>query len=261
MRKNSFIVIMLIGILLLLGCEQSQKNMAEVNRNEITIFAAASLKEALYEIKPQFEQNNNIKLIYNLAASGTLQKQIEEGAPADLFISAGVKQMDALEDKRLIDKDSRINLLKNRLVLVVAKEYKDRITAAEDLIDLDVKLCIGEPEAVPAGQYARESLKNMGLWDKLNSKLVLAKDVKQVLTYVEKGELAAGIVYSSDVAVMKDSIVAQSFRENTHSPIVYPLAIVAASKDKSSAKTFADYLMADEAQRVFKKYGFSIEQR
>ena len=259
MRKNIIIVILLIGILLLSGCGQVRKDIEGVKGKEIAVFAAASLREALDEIKPQFEQYNNIKLVYNFASSGTLEKQIEEGAPADLFISAGKKQMDVLEAKGQIDKDSKKDLLNNSLVLVVSAEYKDKVKTVSDLVNLDAQISIGEPNTVPAGQYARESLENAGLWDKLSSKMVLAKDVKQVLAYVEKGEAAAGIVYSSDAAVVKESIVAQSIDKSTHSPIIYPLAVVAASKDKNSAKAFADYLMSDEARQVFKKYGFSIE--
>lgn len=257
MRRNIIAFILLMSILWLPGCGQSSKDAAGSQSKEITVFAAASLKDALDEIKPGFEQCNNIRLVFNLAASGTLQKQIEEGAPADLFISAGKKQMDVLEGNSLIDKDSRKNILENKLVLVVAKEYKDKIKTASDFEGMEVKLSIGEPETVPAGQYARESLKNMGQWDMLSSKLVLAKDVKQVLTYVENGEVAAGIVYSSDAAVMKDGTVAQRFDENTHGPIVYPMAVVSASKDKDSAKAFADYLASEKAQQVFEKYGFS----
>lgn len=261
MKRNSILIILLAGILLLSGCAQAPKAPAELPEKEITVFAAASLKEALEEIKPELEQNTGIKLVLNLASSGTLQKQIEEGAPADLFISAGKKQMDALEGKSLIDKDSRIDLLKNSLVLIVSREYKDKIKSAEDLVGIDAPISIGEPETVPAGQYARESLNNMNLWDGISGKLVLAKDVKQVLTYVERGEAAAGIVYASDAVVMKDGMIIKKFDENTHSPIMYPAAIVAASKDKDSAKEFLGYLMSAEGQKVFEKYGFNIVKR
>ena len=257
MKRTFSIFTLLVCILYLSGCTQNIQDKPMSNSKSITICAAASLKEALDEIKPKFEQSKNINLFFNLAASGTLQKQIEEGAPADLFISAGKKQMDALENKNLIDKASRKDLLKNRLVLIVSKEYKDKVKTAADLVNLDSKISIGEPETVPAGQYAKESLNNMNLWDELYSKMIFAKDVKQVLTYVEKGEVAAGIVYTSDATGLKDSVSVQTFDENTHSPIAYPVAIVTASKDKNSAEIFIDYLMSDEAQQVFKKYGFS----
>jgi len=169
--------------------------------------------------------------------------------------------MDALEEKNLIDKAGRKDLLKNKLVLIVSKEYTDKVKTAADLVNLDERISIGEPVTVPAGQYAKESLENMYLWDELSSKLVFAKDVKQVLAYVEKGEVAAGIVYASDTIAIKDSFVVQTFEENTHSSIVYPAAIISASKDKISAGIFFDYLTSDEAQQVFNKYGFIMAQR
>ncbi|HYE82795.1 MAG TPA: molybdate ABC transporter substrate-binding protein [Clostridia bacterium] len=258
MKRAFSIIVLFLSILFLSGCTQ---NIKDTGSKDITVCAAASLREALEELKPGFEQSRNIKLSFNFASSGTLQKQIEEGAPADLFISAGRKQMDALEDKGLIDKAGRRDLLKNRLVLVAAKEYKDIIKTAAELISPDAKISIGEPETVPAGQYAKESLTNLSLWDKLSGKLVFAKDVKQVLAYVESGEAAAGIVYASDATVLKDSCAVQTFEESTHSPIVYPAAVVSASRDKASAESFFDYLMSDEAQQVFGKYGFTAISR
>jgi molybdate transport system substrate-binding protein len=261
MKKLFLAFFLLVNMLFLSGCAQNVQVQQQVEPKEITVCAAASLKEALNEIQRQFEQKENIKITLNLASSGTLQKQIEEGAPADLFISAGKKQMDALENKNLLDKDSRKDLLKNRLVLVASKEYKDKINTITDLVDLDVQISIGEPETVPAGQYAKESLTNMDLWNKLTSKMILAKDVKQVLTYVENGEVAAGIVYASDATLIKDSFSVQEFDESTHSPISYPIATVSDTEDKDSTKKFTDYLMSDEAQSFFKKYGFTLIEK
>jgi len=254
MKKSVLLLTLLICILPVAGCILGNPGQST---KDITVCAAASLKEALEEIKPDFEQSNNIRLTLNLASSGTLQKQIEEGAPADLFISAGKKQMDVLEDKNLIDTVSRKELFKNKLVLIVSKEFQDRIKTAADLINADMKISIGEPKTVPAGQYAKESLAHMDLWDKLGNKMVFAKDVKQVLAYVEKGEVAAGIVYASDTTNIKDSVVVQTFGESSHSPIVYPIAIVSSSKDKDSAKVFINYLLSEEAKQVFEKYGYS----
>ncbi|MGE5630595.1 MAG: molybdate ABC transporter substrate-binding protein [Caulobacteraceae bacterium] len=254
MRKIVLLIAFMASIMFLQGCTQEKPQKVQ---KEVFVFAAASLKDSLTDIKYNFEKDKDIKLMLNFAASGTLQKQIEEGAPADLFILAGRKQMDALENENMIENGSRTNLLKNRLVLVVSKDYKDKIKTIADLADLDIKISIGEPETVPAGLYAKESLTSMKLWDKLSSKIVFAKDVKQVLTYVERGETAAGIVYASDASVIKDSYVVETVEENTHSPIVYPAAILSSSKDKDSSKMFLDYLMSSESQRIFEKYGFS----
>lgn len=266
MKKIKFkslllILTILISTLYFAGCSQKPKEAAKESSKNITICAAASLKEAFDEIKPKFEQEKGIKLTYNFGASGTLQKQIEEGAPADVFVSAGKKQMDALEGKKLIDKDSKKDLLANKLVLIVPNEYKDKIKTVSDLEGKDVKISIGEPESVPAGQYAKESLTYLKLWDKLSNKVVYAKDVKQVVAYVEKGEVAAGLVYNSDATVLKSSSIAQVIDEKSHKPIVYPEAVVTASKDKESAKAFLDYLNTDSSKQIFKKYGFDVNTK
>ena len=252
MRKSLFAVMILILVLSFIGCSQQ----AVQGPKSITICAAASLKEALSELQPVFEEAKGIKLTFNFGSSGTLQKQIEEGALADVFISAGKKQMDALESKALVDKADRRNLLGNKLVLIVANEYKDEIKTVSDLADKDVKISIGEPDSVPAGQYAKSSVTSLKLWDQLRDKIVYAKDVKQVVAYVEAGEAAAGIVYHSDATVISNSSVVQVFEESTHEPVLYPAAVVEASKEKEAAKAFLDYLQGAEAKKVFEKYGF-----
>lgn len=258
MKRVLTILTILICSLCFSGCAQQPQQLQQGSKN-ITICAAASLRDALSEIQPGFEQDKGIKLSMNFAASGALQKQIEEGAPADVFISAGKKQMDTLESKNLIDKESRKNLLGNKLVLVVPNEYRNEIKTIFDLVDKDVKISIGEPDSVPAGQYAKDSLLFLNLWDKLVSKIVYAKDVKQVVTYVENGEIAAGIVYNSDAVVLKNGTIVQLFEENTHKPIVYPEAIISASKEKESAKAFCDYLNTDSVKQIFEKYGFDTD--
>jgi molybdate transport system substrate-binding protein len=256
-RKILLTLGFLICAVYLTSCTQKSQQI-EGNAKSITICAAVSLREALNEIKPKFEQEKSIKLTFNFGSSGTLQKQIQEGAPADVFISAGKKQMDALESRDFIIKESRKNLLSNELVLIVPKEYTGKIKTVDDLSSSNMKVCIGEPQTVPAGQYAKEALTNLNLWNKLSASMVYAKDVKQVVAYVEKGEVAGGIVYNSDATSIKDSEVVQVFDESTHNPIVYPEAIVSSSKDKESAKAFLDYLNTDSAKQVFEKYGFSV---
>lgn len=260
-RGILLILTILISTLCFSGCAQKTEQADTKSNKNITICAAASLKEAFDEIKPKFEAEKGIKLTYNFGASGTLQKQIEEGAPADVFISAGKKQMDALEGKKLVDKESRKNLLNNKLVLIVPNEQKDKIKTVSDLVGKDVKISIGQPESVPAGQYAKDSLTYLKLWDNLSNKVVYAKDVKQVVAYVEKGEVAAGFVYNSDATVLKNSSIVQVIDEKSHKPIAYPEAIVSASKDKESAKAFLEYLNTDTAKQIFKKYGFDVDMK
>jgi molybdate transport system substrate-binding protein len=246
---------MIICALYYSACTQ-QSEETQKNYKYITVCAAASLRDVLNEIQPKFEQDTGIRLTLNFASSGALQKQIEEGAPADVFISAGKKQMDILESNNLIDKESRKNLIGNKLVLIVPNEYKNKIKTIFDLVDKDVIISIGEPNSVPAGQYAKESIEYFDLWDKLESKIVYAKDVRQVVAYVETGEVAAGVVYNSDAIVLKKSTVVQVFDEEAHEPIVYPGAIISASKEKESAKAFLDYLNNDTAGQIFENYRF-----
>lgn len=261
MKKTLLVLSALMVTSLFSGCAQKTEQSTKQAQKSITISAAASLKESLTEIQPKFEKDKNVKLTFNFGASGTLQKQIEQGAPADVFISAGQQQMDNLEKKNLIDKSSRKNLLNNTLVLLVSKDYKDKVKSISDLANIDAKIAMGETTSVPAGQYGKESLEKLQLMDKVKDKVVYAKDVKQVVKYVESGEVAAGIVYKSDATGLKNSSIAQVIDESTHKPIVYPEAIVTATKEKEAAKEFLDYLNNSSSKETFKKYGFVVNEK
>lgn len=259
MRKLPVIIgIMLFIMAAVVGCggaKEQPKTAAEpVN---LTIAAAASLKDATEDIEAAYKkQHPNVTLTFTLASSGTLQKQIEEGAPADLFISAGKSQMDALAQKGLIIDASRKDLLGNELVLIAGKDSK--LAGFEGLTDASVgKISIGTPETVPAGKYAQEALTSLKIWDKIQSKLVLAKDVRQVLTYVETGNVDAGLVYRSDAAVGKDIKVVAAAPADSHKPVVYPMALIKSTKHQKETEDFANYLFGDEAAKVFDKYGFT----
>lgn len=242
------------------GCGNSADKQKETQPKaapvEITIAAAASLQDAANELKDMYTQKHpEITITYNFASSGTLQKQIEEGAPADLFISAGKKQMDALQEQELIVDTSRQDLLGNTLVLIAKKDSK--LKSFEGLTDPSVqKISIGTPETVPAGKYAQESLTTLALWDKIQNKIVMAKDVRQVLTYVETGNVDAGLVYNSDAIMGKDIEVAAIAPADSHKPIVYPMAVVKSSQHQQEAQDFAAFLSSAEAAKVFTKYGF-----
>lgn len=267
--RNKGLVLLLISFLisgLLAGCSSPAteapskdvvKAQAPVEPTEITISAAASLKDAIEAIKPLYEsKNNQVKLVMNYGSSGTLQQQIEQGSPVDVFISAGKKQMDALEEKNLISKDSRKDLLGNELVLIVGKD-NTTISGFPDLTQAQVKhIGIGNAESVPAGKYATETLTSMKLYDVLKPKFVEAKDVRQVLSFVETGNAEAGFVYESDTKVSDKIRIAAIAPADTHKPIVYPAAIIADSKNSALAKDFLDYLGSDEAMQLFIQYGF-----
>lgn len=229
------------------------------DKTEITVSAAISLKDVLDEISHAHSaQNPNVSIHFNLGASGTLQRQIEQGAPVDIFISASPAQMDALAAQKLIVPDTRKDLVKNSVVLIVPK---DRAGPADfqALAGPSVKqIAIGDPQSVPAGKYAQEVLTHFGLFDKLRlqRKFVFAKDVRQVLTYVETGNVDAGIVYATDARASSRVSVAATAPEDSHSPVIYPVAVLAASKNQQAAKNFVDFLLSPASARVFEKYGF-----
>jgi molybdate transport system substrate-binding protein len=225
--------------------------------DEVTVSAAISLKDVLDEISGLYRADNpGVTIHFNLGASGTLQRQIEEGAPVDLFISASSNQMDSLASHTLILADTRKDLVKGSIVLI-APEGRAIITGFQDLVRPEVKvIAIGDPQTVPAGKYAQEVLTHFGLYDKLKPKFVLAKDVRQVLTYVETGNADAGIVYLTDARTSSRVSVITTAPEDSHSPVVYPVAVIAGSKNVAAAKAFEEFLLGSKASAIFKKYGF-----
>ena len=227
------------------------------DKNTIQISAAISLKDALTKLTEMYAKKEpKVKLQFNLGASGLLQKQIEEGAPADLFISAGKKQMDDLAAKGLIVPDTRVDLLGNELVLIVTKEKKDTIKTFADLADKAQSISIGQPETVPAGKYGKETLVSLKVWDKVEKRIVYAKDVRQVLTYVDSGNVDAGLIYRSDAVALQGAIVAATAPKGSHSPIVYPMAMVKSSKNQEATRKFMAFLQTSDAAKVFAQYRF-----
>ncbi|MFB9327899.1 molybdate ABC transporter substrate-binding protein [Paenibacillus aurantiacus] len=227
-------------------------------KTELIISAAASLKDSLEELEKLYEKKHtDIDLTFNYGSSGTLQKQIEQGAPADVFFSAGQKQMDALVKQDLI-KDSK-NILNNDLVMVIPSDSKRAFTTVKELTAKDIKkVAVGQPESVPAGQYAKETLTARNVWDTLKDKLVYAKDVRQVLTYVETGNVDAGFVYKTDALTSDKVKIAINILPSVHAPIVYPAGVLKESEHAAEATEFYQYLQSQEADTVFKKYGFAL---
>jgi len=225
----------------------------------LLISAAASLKEALAEIKPLYQQSQTkVNISYNFGSSGALQQQIEQGAPADIFISAAKKQVDALEQKGLVVAGTRNIIAKNRLVLVVPKNVVG-ITSFYNLKDSNVKkIAIGEPRSVPAGQYAQQVLEKLKIWSEIKSKLVFANNVRQVLASVESGNADAGLVYITDAKISNQVKVVVTADEKYHSAIIYPLVVIKRSKNVDAAKEFSQFLSSDKSKAVFKKYGFIL---
>ncbi len=262
-RLLAFLMALTFITSLTAGCSSNQPAQPTAQpKIELNISAAVSLKDALEEIQKNYEAKNPaIKLIYNLGASGALQKQIEQGAPADIFMSAAAQQMNDLEAENLVNKATRKNLVENKLVIIVPKASTIAITSYEDLTKDEVqKISLGETASVPAGQYAQEVLKKLGIWDKVKDKAVLAKDVRTVLTYVETGNVEAGIVYKTD-ALSSDKVkVVATAPEGSHQPIVYPVAVLSGTKQQQAAEDFLTYLSTPESKAIFEKYGFTMSK-
>ncbi|AWC27202.1 molybdate ABC transporter substrate-binding protein [Bacillus cytotoxicus] len=240
------------------GNKKEKTNAKEEQTIELTISAAASLQDAFKEIEKQYKQKEpNIKLSFNFGGSGALQQQIEQGAPADLFFSAAEDKFQTLVKKGFINKKEGKDLLGNELVLVVPKESS--IQTFQELKKEKVKkLAIGTPESVPAGKYAKALLTHENLWNDLQDKIVPTKDVRQVLTYVETGNVDAGIVYKTDALISDKVKIATAAPANSHEPIRYPVGIIKESKHKKEATLFYEYLQSKDAQTIFNKYGFTI---
>jgi len=252
----SFFAILLLLVGILAGCGNQERNTKTNEPVELTISAAASLQDALEELKATYEkEHDTIKILYNFGGSGALQQQILQGAPVDLFFSAAQDKFDTLVEKGIIDKKQGMNLLANDLVLIVPKKNEKHIQSFEDL-KLAGKIALGTPETVPAGQYGVETLKTMQLWEAIESKVVYTKDVRQVLTYTETENVDAGIVYKTDALSSEKVDIVSVANDDTHTPIIYAVGIIKNSKYTKEAEDFYNFLQSDEAMNVFKKYGF-----
>ncbi len=232
--------------------------------NTVSVFAAASTTNAINDIGKIFAERGKGTIIPSYASSSTLAKQIENGAPANVFISADEPWMNYLEERKLIEPGSRSNLLGNKLVLIApsgSSINKMEIGPKPDLAKLlgDGRLATGDPDHVPAGMYAKAALLDLGVWNVIESKLARAADVRGALTLVERGEAPLGIVYSTDAAITPKVKVVGIFPADSHPKVVYPTALVA-GKATAAAKNFLEFLKTPEAKAVFEKYGFTTLQ-
>lgn len=245
----------------------SCRSFGATSQTTITASVASSLQTAMEEIVPAFEQaHHDVRVIFNFGSSGMLAQQIEHGAPANVFFSAAGKPMDLLESEGILQPGTRHDLLRNRIVLIAPKNHSRSLNFAA-LANAQVKLiALGDPGSVPAGDYGKQVLTTLGLWKSVQPKLVLAKDVRQVLTYVETGDADAGIVYATDAKNSTKVDVVETAAENTHAPVVYPVAVVkqsakqstGQSAESSEAKKFVEFLAAATARDIFIRYGFTM---
>jgi molybdate transport system substrate-binding protein len=252
------------AVILLLAASCLSAAPKKKSAGSIIISAAASLTDAMNEIIVLYNREDpSLTVTPVYGASGTLRGQIEQGAPADIFFSASESHMQKLVDEGLVADGAVRKLLKNEVVLIVPKDGKNIVTSFDSLTSGSVKqIATGEPSSVPAGTYAKETLTTLGIWDTLSAagKIVYAKDVRQVLTYVEMGEVQAGLVYSTDAAVSDKVTVVCNAPDGSHKPVIYPVAVLKAAQNEKGAKAFYAFLCSKDALTVFSKYGFLTVQ-
>lgn len=230
---------------------------------QLTIFAAASLTDALKDVSAQWVAAGHKPLRMSFGSSSTLAQQIEQGAPANLFASADQKWMDYLATRNLIAADTRKDLLGNDLVLVVPADHPQHVTIAPgfDLLAMlgpKGRLATGDPKHVPVGIYAEQALRKLGLWDAIVPRLARTADVRSALLLVQRGEAPAGIVYATDAAVSPAVMIAGTFPADTHDPVTYPFAVTK-SGDTPEARALLAFLAGPQAREIFAKRGFKIE--
>jgi len=231
---------------------------ATSSRVTLTLSVAASLQNVIVDAESAYRRDHaEVDFRNNFGSSGTLSREIEQGAPVDAFLSAAAKPIDDLNAKGLILAGTQRNLLRNTLVLIAPRD--SQLKSFEGLTDKSIRLiALGDPASVPAGQYGRQTLTALHLIDKLNAKLVMGKDVRQVLTYVETGNADAGIVYGTDAAASAKVRIVAVAPESSHEPIVYPAAVVQASRNQEAARKFIEFLSSPAAKAIFTKRGFTI---
>ncbi len=245
---------LLMLLMMLIGCTQGEQKQAELN-----VFAAISLTDALEEIGTAFTTENGVKIFYNFAASTTLQRQLEKGATADVFISASPRQVVALETNGLLETESRKDLLTNRLVLVSDQNAGVSMETLTNLAIPEIsRIAIGHPNIVPAGAYAKEALVHFGLWETLQSKFVFGTDVRATLAYVTAGNADVAIVYKTDTTLTERIKVLYQLPLETYTPIIYPAVVMKDSPHKQLARRFMTHLHSMESGEVFEKHGFTF---
>lgn len=257
MKKNIAIILILVMtvITVLSGC-----GTKEAEKVELTILAAASLTDVCDELKEIYEaEHENVTLTFSYGSSGALQTQIEAGAPADIFMSAATNQMEALEEEGLMKEDSVIELLENKVVLIVPKGSTSRIAKFADLATSKVAMvALGEPESVPVGQYSEEILAYLGILEQVKDKANYGSDVRTVLSWVEEGAVDCGVVYATDAYISDKVEIVCEAPEGSCRKVIYPAGIVKASEYQEEAAEVMKFLKSDEAAEKFESYGFTV---
>ena len=275
MKSRSILIIAAIFIVAIVGvgaCSAglfdflggNNSSNANLTGQEVNLAAAASLKNVYDEkLIPMFEQKYpGVKVTPTYASSGDLQSQIENGLEADVFMSAANKQMNALANKSLVNNDTNVQFLENKVVLIVPKDSSSNISSFDDLKKVNGTIAIGDPKSVPAGQYGKEVLTNLGIWNATESKMSLGTSVTAVLNQVAEGSADCGIVYATDAKSNdKVKVVCEAPEGSLKTPVIYPVAELKNPKHPEAAKAFMDFLQTKEAKDVFVEYGFTIHEK
>lgn len=265
MKKQYFVGLVMAALLAmgsLAGCATQEstadqtEQTAQTESVELTVSAAASLTDVMEELAAQYEtEHPEVDISFTFGGSGALQAQIEEGAPVDVFFSAAESNMDALEEQGLIDSASRKDMLQNEIVLI-APAGETKVTGFAEILDNNPRIALGEAESVPAGKYAMQIFENLGIWEQVQKQAVFASNVREVLEWVEMGEVDCGVVYATD-AKTSDKIQVICAAPEDAPQVLYPAAVVKSSANPEQAQAFLDYLCSEEAQEAFTSYGFT----
>jgi molybdate transport system substrate-binding protein len=256
MKNKLLMVLLFVAIYILGGCSDSSAEKSE-EPIVLTVSAASSMKDVLEEMSSIFQnEHSNIEIRFNFGASGSLAQQIEQGAPADLFLSAAVDKFDDLKKQVLLENET--TLASNELVLVTSSEADDKLKDFNDLSKDEIdKISIGTPSVVPAGTYAQQALVYYGVWEDIEEKIVYAKDVRQVLTYVETQNVQAGLVYKTDALISDKVKIIATADPKSHDVITYPIGILKNTDYPKEAQLFLDFIKSDDVKNIWNQYGFT----
>lgn len=259
MKKNSSIIVILLVFIMTASSCNSAAETTEEQENTIRVAAASSLQNVMQEVEAVFtKQYPDTEMEVHFGSSGSLKQQIAQGAPVDLFFSASSMKVDQLVEDGHMEKTSTAVIMHNSLVLIEPAESSSSLSQLQDAADPEVKLSIGTPESVPAGRYAKETLQTAELWEDVKADLIQAKNVRQVLTYVENENVDAGFVYKTDALQSSKIHIAAEVSPSSHSPINYPAGLTSAGEEKQAAEELLEFLQSPEMKDIAENYGFKM---
>lgn len=259
--KKWLAFVLICSTLWVTGCS-APKETSEAKPTELIVFAASSLTDVFRQQAEAFEdKHQDVEIVFNFGASGALQTQIAQGAPCDIFASAGQKQMEGLAEKDLLLPESVQTFARNQLVVIAPKNSSLTVADLNDVLQPDVKqIAIGDPGSVPAGQYSVEALTNQQIIESVQDKLVYTNNVRQAVQYVESGEVELGFVYATDAAISKQVKVLFAVPEESHAPITYPIGVIKESANQAVAMELIEWIQSKQGQKVLQEYGFTPVQ-